>query len=48
MANTQVSPVPTVIGWFDEPRVQRFCTRYEAAPAMLKVQVQAFGLRIQV
>jgi len=43
--SARVSPVPTVIGWFDEPRVQRFCTRYEAAPAMLKVQalIEAAG-----
>jgi hypothetical protein len=27
--SARVSPVPTVVDWFDEPKVQSFCTRYE-------------------
>ena len=34
--SARVERVPTVAQWFDEPDVQRFCERLDAAPALAK------------
>lgn len=43
--SARINPPPTTYEWFETPKVQRFCTRYDMNPGALKVAagVENFG-----
>ena len=35
--SAKINPVPSILQWFDEPKVQAFCDRYESSPEWAKL-----------
>ena len=35
--SAKINPVPSIVQWFDEPKVQAFCDRYESSPEWAKL-----------